>query len=337
MPYIQLNKPTRKVPPSGPRTARIAIVGEAPGTHESIQLRPFVGPAGGVLDQCLHAAGLIRSECYITNVVNVQPPGNDISPYFSSTRGSFTELGQEQVARLVEELDVVEANVIIACGQTALAALTGISKILKYRGYFFESKGLTKVRKVLPTIHPAAALRGMYIYRYIISADLKKAREHSLTPGLERPARQLVYEYSSIEEVLQWFEYLEKSERLSVDIEVLNFELACIGFSDNPKIACAIPVAGRWTERDEMILWRAMQKLLKKPMPKVGQNLIFDVHFLLSRCGIEVAGPFEDTMVAHSILYPELRKGLDFLGSLYCGQQEYWKSMVRFENIKEES
>jgi len=42
-------------------------------------------------------------------------------------------------------------------------------------------------------------------------------------------------------------------------------------------------------------------------------------------------------MVAHSIMYPELRKGLDFLGSLYCGTQAYWKDKVKFTNIKEES
>ena len=42
-------------------------------------------------------------------------------------------------------------------------------------------------------------------------------------------------------------------------------------------------------------------------------------------------------MIAHSIMYPELLKGLAFLGSMYCGSQEYWQDMVHFDNIKEES
>ena len=70
---------------------------------------------------------------------------------------------------------------------------------------------------------------------------------------------------------------------------------------------------------------------------KVVQNGIFDIHFLLTRCGIEVRGPIQDTMIAHSIMYPELRKGLDFLGSIYCGTQAYWKNMVKWDNIKEDS
>jgi DNA polymerase I-like protein with 3'-5' exonuclease and polymerase domains len=70
---------------------------------------------------------------------------------------------------------------------------------------------------------------------------------------------------------------------------------------------------------------------------KVVQNGAFDINFLLTRCGIEVRGPIEDTMIAHHIQYPELQKGLGFLGSIYCGSQAYWKDMIKFENIKEES
>jgi len=65
------------------------------------------------------------------------------------------------------------------------------------------------------------------------------------------------------------------------------------------------------------------------------------VHFLLTRCSIVVepltAEMYEDTMVAHSIMYPEMLKGLGFLTSMYGGSQEYYKNMVKFDNIKEES
>jgi len=46
---------------------------------------------------------------------------------------------------------------------------------------------------------------------------------------------------------------------------------------------------------------------------------------------------YEDTMIAHSIMYPEMLKGLGFLTSMYCGSQEYYKNMVKFDNIKEAS
>ena len=61
---------------------------------------------------------------------------------------------------------------------------------------------------------------------------------------------------------------------------------------------------------------------------------MFDIPFLLTRAGVDVRGPIHDTMVGHSVLYPELQKGLGFLGSIYCGAQEYWKDTVKFKNIK---
>ena len=331
------NATRRIIPPAGPRTAKIAIVGEAGGAYENIQLKPFVGPAGSVLEQCLHAAGLIRSECYITNVVKWQPKGNNIEPYFNGAKGTFTQLGMESVLQLREELDETECNVLVACGATAFAALTGLSKILKYRGYFFPSIGLARPRKVLPTIHPAASLRGMYLYRHIISADLKKARMHSDSPELKRPERTLVYQFGGVGEVLEWLEYYEKQERICLDIEVMNYEMSCIGFSSDPGIALSIPLDDRWTELEELQIWRGIQRVLSSPSIKVGQNLIFDLQFLLQRYGFIVQGHIEDTMVAHSCMYPDMRKGLDFLGSMYCGTQQYWKDMIAFRNIKEDS
>lgn len=337
MTFLNTDKPRRLIPPSGPRSAKIAIIGEAGGAYENAQLRPFVGPAGSILEQCMHSAGLIRSETYLTNVVKWQPPGNDISPYYNSTKGTFSPAGVECVNALREELALVDVNVLVACGATAFSALAGMKGILKYRGYIFPSIGFDRVRKVLPIIHPAAALRGMYTYRHLIAADLKKARIESAFPELKRPERQLVYEYGNVEEALEWLRYFEDQPRVCFDIEVINYNLACIAFSSDPSIACSIPVAERWSELDELQIWRGIQRVLGNPASiKVAQNAIFDTQFLLTN-GIEVKGPIEDTMIAHHVMFPELQKGLGFLGSIYCGSQAYWKDLIRFDNIKEES
>ena len=85
-------------------------------------------------------------------------------------------------------------------------------------------------------------------------------------------------------------------------------------------------------------MWRGIQGVLGNPnSTKVIQNSMFDVPFLLTRNGITVRGSIHDTMIAHSIMFPELQKGLGFLGSIYCGSQEYWKDTVKFKNIKDES
>jgi len=341
----------RRVPGVGPPGAKIAIVGEAPGAHEDAQLKPFVGPAGGVLEQCLHAAGLIRSDVYLTNVVKVRPKANDIEPFFNGK--TFSAEGMEWVNELREELDTLRPNVIVACGKTAMAALTGQTAITKYRGYVLDSNGFA-TQKIIPCIHPAACLWGRtggdkgglatssvkpYLYRYVIICDLKKAKSLSDTPELIRPHRQLIYNYSNVEEVLQWLEYFAEQPLVTFDIEVLNYEVSCISFASSPEISASIPLAHTWSESDEARIWRAIQTILGNPRSvKVGQNLVFDCHFLLTRCGVEVRGPIQDTMIGHSIVYPELPKSLGFLGSVYCGSQLFWKDMApKWDNIKEES
>lgn len=338
MTFLPSEKPQRIIPGVGPKDAKIAIIGEAGGAYENIQLKPFVGPAGSVLEQCLHAAGLIRSDIYLTNVVKVHPPGNNIEPFFSTTKGTFTALGQAWVERLRVELDEMDCNVLVACGATAFAALCGLHRIMKFRGYVFPSQGLRRVFKVIPVIHPAASLRGQYIYRHLIAADFKKAKQESLTPELNRPERQLVYDFGSVSEVLEWLDYFYQQSIVCTDIEVLNFEMSCIGFASDPKIACSIPLSGRWSESEEVEIWRGLQRVLGNPNSiKVMQNGIFDIHFLLAKCGIAVHGPLRDTMIAHHILYPELPKGLAFLVSVYGGSQAYYKDMIKFDNIKGDS
>jgi DNA polymerase len=342
-------KATRIIPGVGPHNAKIAIVGEAGGAHENIQLKPFVGPAGGVLEQCLHAADLTRSEVYLTNVIKLQPPGNNISPYFDGK--TFSQAGHEWVVQLQAELEELNPNVVVACGKTAMAALTGNTYITQLRGYVMPSVGMSRVFKVIPTIHPAASLydrkggdKGSlttkefkpYLYRHVISMDLGKAKTESAFPELRRPERLLVYEFGNVSEALEWLAYHETQPILSVDIEVTNHELACISLCSDPKVSMSLPLADGWLEQEELELYRGLQRTLGTNSPKVMQNGIFDLHFLLTRCGLKVNGPIQDTMIAHSIMYPDLPMGLAFLGSLYCGSQEYWKTF-KFTNIKESS
>jgi hypothetical protein len=122
------------------------------------------------------------------------------------------------------------------------------------------------------------------------------------------------------------------------DIEVENFEVSAISFAMTPDTAISFPFHHNyWTEEEEVQLWWWLNKILTTGAKKIFQNGIFDIAFLSSQCGINVAPPWDDTMIAHSVMYPEMLKGLGFLGSMYCGAQEYWKDMVKWDNIKEES
>lgn len=337
MPFLGIDQ--RIVPAAGDLNAKICIIGEAPGAEEDRLLKPFVGPAGSVLESCLHSAGLTRSECYITNVIKVRPHNNNIAPFYNDKTGRFTEAGQFWVNQLATELKDVKANILVPMGNPAMSALTGerLFKILKYRGYICEASDKFDKRKILPTIHPAATMRGQYILRYLISGDLKKALAESNTPEIIRPERTLIYKFT-FNEVLEWLEALNRVPRLAFDIEVINYEVSCISLASSSKLAISIPLYNAWTEEQEVQVWRGIQTVLENPdIEKIVQNGIFDIHFLYARCGIEVRGRIHDLMIKHHLVYPDMKKSLAFLGSCYAGAQSYWKDMVKFDNIKRDS
>lgn len=341
----------------GPKDAKIAIIGEAPGAQEDARLKPFVGKAGGVLDQCLHAAGIIRPDVYLTNVVKVRPPNNDISGFFNKRTGGFSPEGHEWVELLREEINSIGANVLVAAGAVPLAALVGRTSITKFRGYVFGSIGLAETRKVIPTIHPAASLYdhrkggdkgGLaaaefkpYLFRHVIACDLKKAKRESEFPELRRPERQLVTNFGTVGEVIEWLDYFASQPVVSVDIESPSYigEMVSFALSSEPGIAASFSLhEPAWDIMDEMMIMRGFQKVLGNPNSvKIFQNGAFDIWFLTSRYGFVVRGPIHDTMIAHHVQYSELPKSLGFLGSLYCGSQAYWKDLVKFENLKDEA
>ena len=349
MSFIPLTNRARTVPGVGRKDAKIAIVGDFTTPFDDRDLKPFAGPSGTVLDSCLHAAKLIRGEVYLTNLFKTKSnrPYKTLNEEFYIERGSkrtITEQGYEHVVSLIKELDELDCNVIVAAGSPVLMALTDFSSSAMYRGYLVGSTKLKKPRKIIPTHSFSTAVRGNYTNRHMIVADLRKAKTESHTRELARPDRQLIFDFANVEEVLAWLDYYANVPMLAFDIEVINYEVSCISFSADPAIGVAIPIGPTgsrpygWSELEELQIWRGIQRVLGNPnSTKIAQNCIFDIHFLLTRCGVEVRGPVRDTMIGHSVMFPEFPKGLDFLGSLYCGSQAYWKDAVKFDNIKGES
>ena len=325
------------LPPSGNPESRIAIVGDYTDNYDMQNRRPFSGPGGAILESCLHSAGLIRGEVYLTNVIKEKLSYTEQQgKFFDERKVRFTEEGMAHVRTLQAELTEVKANIIIAAGAASFAALCSLGHLSAYRGYIFPST-LCPGRKVLPIHHPRSAMRGNYTYRYMIASDMKKAKDESQFAELRRPERKLVYNHDTVEDALDWLDYFTSQKIVGFDIEVINYEVSCISFSSDPSMACVIPISNRWTLDDELLIWRGIQAVLGNPASKkVVQNGMFDIPFLLTRCGIVVRGEIRDTMIGHSIMYPELPKGLGFLGSIYCGNQEYWKDTVKFKSIKEE-
>ena len=133
--------------------ARIMIIGEAPGAQEDRQGKPFVGPAGQLLDRMLTATGLDRSRVYITNLLFWRPPGNrNPTPAEIAVCLPFLE-------RQIELLD--PKLLLLTGGMSAKTLLNRSEGILRLRGRWddYRHPRLDDPIPALPTLHPAYLLR----------------------------------------------------------------------------------------------------------------------------------------------------------------------------------
>jgi len=132
----------------GDSDADIMFVGEAPGFHEDQQGLPFVGAAGKLLERLLGEIGLRRDDVYIANVLKCRPPGN---------RDPLPAEIEECKDYLRRQLELVDPRVVVTLGNFATKLLlkrdVGITRL---RGQVYPWWR----RHLVPTLHPAAALRG---------------------------------------------------------------------------------------------------------------------------------------------------------------------------------
>jgi DNA polymerase len=146
---------THGVPGEGPRHASLMLIGEQPGDQEDLAGRPFVGPAGKILDRALAATGIDRKTVYLTNAVKHfkwEPRGK---------RRLHKTPDQREIRAcsywLDQELDQEHPQVIVALGATALKAVMGTGKVTlgSMLGKPIQHDG----RWVVATYHPSYVLR----------------------------------------------------------------------------------------------------------------------------------------------------------------------------------
>ncbi|MFO7538467.1 MAG: uracil-DNA glycosylase [Chloroflexota bacterium] len=132
--------------------ARLMIVGEAPGTEEDRQGKPFVGRSGQLLDKILEAAGFDPNEdVFISNSVFRMPPGEGGKNFRKPT----TQEIEYYHPYLLEIIRLVDPKIMLLTGNVATQSLLGQTGITKLRGEWHEWNG----RHVMPIFHPAYLLR----------------------------------------------------------------------------------------------------------------------------------------------------------------------------------
>jgi uracil-DNA glycosylase len=146
---------TQTVFGEGAQGARVMFVGEQPGDREDVEGKPFVGPAGHILDEALQAAGIDRTQVYITNAVK----------HFKWKPQGKRRLHQKPNAAEISacrpwldaEIAVVKPAILVCLGATAAQALLGRDfRVTQQRGQFIERPGLPLI---MATVHPSSILR----------------------------------------------------------------------------------------------------------------------------------------------------------------------------------
>lgn len=355
--------PHQPAPPfahtSGPHTADLAFVAEAFGEQEALTGRPLIGNAGQEFTRLCREAGIDRGRCFLTNTMAFRPyqqvTGADgvlvkiESNDFDVLCANRAEVGKDytlpqlstgkflkpeflgEIERLREELETVRPNLCVALGAKALWALCRTAAIGTMRGTVMAST-LVPGLKILPTYHPSYLFK-VWSHRPVVLADLMKARREGQFPEIRRPDRSILVS-PTISELSDWVRatLAQPPAALATDVETMRGQITMIGFARSRSEAIVCPFfdprrgGNYWpTFEDEFAARMLCGKLLASPIPKVTQNGLYDIQYFL-REGYRLSAFDDDTMLLHHSMFPEMQKGLGFLGSIYTSEPA-WKLM----------
>jgi DNA polymerase len=318
------------------------LVGEAYGSEEDARGEPFVGASGQELNRMLHEAGIMRSECYLTNLVNARPPNNDLTAWIPVKKSMVTPahvtLRDKKVLPIVvdgykallAEIGNVQPSVIVAFGNSALWALTGKWGVTRWRGSVMPAEKHT----IIPTIHPAAVLRE-WSARPLVVNDLRRAKR-ILEGGSSKPPPWRFIIRPSLEQTLNilqmlWDRVEEGPFWIDFDLETRLGHIECAGLSWSRSDAICIPFLypsrdePYWNEKEEaLIVWKLYCLLTHSNARVRGQNLLYDAQYTY-RHWLFVPRVAQDTMISWHVAFAGMPKRLDFQASLLCDYYIQWK------------
>ena len=318
----------------GNLSSTLWIVGEAPGAQEHRTGKPFVGGAGQILDGILNEVGIARTACYVDNVIQWRPESNNFGTlYIDKGRKDPTPELIEAHSRIGALIKEHRPNVVVALGNEALYALTGHKGIMYWRGSVLDFDGT----KVIPTVHPAMVMR-QYDMRPVSVMDFQRIKEQAEFPEFPEKYTDIFVTNPTFESVMKHLkDILPGKEHLTFDIETDKppSQIHCIGFGWSKQDAICIPMCfgetSWWSLEEEVEIVSAISDLFaSKTVKFIAQNGQFDLTCIHDMWGIRIK-LWMDTMIGFHCVYPELKKGLDFLTSIYT-TRPYYKSMFHDEH-----
>lgn len=322
----------RQVQGNGPLRG-IMVLGEAPGEVEVQKSVPFVGPAGRVIRRCLNEAKIDPKNVRFENVVERKLEYNDERVlYHHGNRETPAEELLAWYSDLKRRIELVQPRVIIACGDTALRAITGFNSI-GYTHCYVVPSTVTDC-PVVPAYHPAYILRSPEAMHWLTWACVKARK---VIEG-ERDPQHHLYTKPRLSGVLNFLKKCKEVGTIAVDIEktMSDHRLTTLGIATSAEEAMSISMDPSHWEGDQFEqIWAALVTLMADvTVTKIFHNYIFDCMFM-EHVGMSVNGTIEDTMLMAHALNPELPKGLADMARLYCFCPP-WKEKHDWSNLSEQ-
>lgn len=243
---------------------------------------------------------------------------------------------------LAERVAKAQPNVIVPLGK-ALEAFLGPTGTGNYRGAVSAAKLVSPGHKLVPTFHPEV-IRKQWRMLPIAVGDLIKAQGEALRgPQIVYPKR-FVYVEPDLEDIYAFKQRCFESPLLSSDIETGWGQITCIAFAPDEQTAICIPFVDMrkpnksyWSSAEkEFCAWKEVREICECPAPKVGQNLTYDVQWLLRKKGIIVRNYRYDTRLQHKVMYPELPADLANMAASYTRIGSYKQWGGRYQQEKKD-
>lgn len=336
------------------------IIGEAWGQNEKDQGRPFVGASGKELESMLKEAGINPSLCFYTNLINEKPAGNDfrgfLLPNARGEKGLFNdgvrpnETLLNSLRNLDRQIEAVKPQIIISLGNWPLWYLTGKGTVATKRGYKLPTgidtwRGSMLFRAVgnvpvLPVYHPAAILRN-YSWRKITVQDLTRVADFLKgTPwhDSEETSRFNIV-CPTPQELAAFIDSWIKQPEVPIicDLETKLQRIHIVGLTRDGKTNIAIPffhiTAQGFRPTYQPLhfkqIYMLLYRLFNSPGLRFrGQNWMYDIQYITKFFHCTPSCDW-DSMIAQHVAFPALRKGLDYLASMYCKHYVYWKDDLK--------
>lgn len=297
--------------------ANTAIVAEAPGEYEVRLRTPLVGGSGQFLWERLRKLGITRKDTYITNVCKRKlVTGTDKEKLGGGELVTWRGLLEWELQCLPN------VRYILVLGSMALEALCGRYGIDDWRGSVLELEGI----QYIITNNPAAVMRTPHL-EHFFRLDLYKLKmcmdgtyvKHEVVP---------YFDPSPSEAIAFARRMRDERKPVSVDIEIIANETACIGLANDPHFGMCINFRNvnrnRFSVAEEVAVRREIAALFAdKEARFVTQNGNFDAYWLWYKDRLRIHRIWFDTLLAHHALYPSLPHDLGFLTTQYTTHPYY--------------